>query len=490
MSTTKKGYKKNIFQCKYCSRSFSRRGAYRNHLQSHRDQMYLDENNLTREESTNISESVVARNNKQGPALSPILINDIITPCEEQISDINVHDAWKDDEPLIFDENISEKEIQSDIESNDEIDNIFVETEDQYYQNYTLLFPTVVSSSILTVLDVRTAQKVQETNNAIPSFPNSAYEAFVHLLTKHNLSDSVANDIISLFNNFHMDSTAILPSNAKAARKLLDSMQIPHILYKKTVIMEYNQKQYILYHRTIYDTIKELLSNEDIFKHCVFDFMPKYLTNINGENERCYGEQYNSEWWGRAQSSISENSKVLSIILYLDATTCDVLGKTSEHPIYLTLGNIPNWRRSKPDAKALLAYLPRIKETNEFKKRKDCSMVKHYLFQRLLEVLIEPIRSGSFDLRTDNGIIWCYPFLSELLGDMPEHHSLTLTYSSPNCNMPCYTCIILRDEFNNPLIDHSTIQLRTPIIMQNVLNNGDATKYSLHNMKNIFWTLP
>ncbi|CAB4446448.1 unnamed protein product [Rhizophagus irregularis] len=99
----------------------------------------------------------------------------------------------------------------------------------------------VVSSSILTVLDVRTAQKVQETNNAIPSFPNSAYEAFVHLLTKHNLSNSVANDIISLFNNFHMDSMAILPSNAKAARKLLDSMQIPHILYKKTVIMEYNQ---------------------------------------------------------------------------------------------------------------------------------------------------------------------------------------------------------------------------------------------------------
>lgn len=107
MSTTKKGYKKNIFQCKYCPRSFSRRGAYRNHLQSHRDQMYLDENNLTREESTNISEPVVARNNKQGPALSPILINDIITPCEEQISDINVHDAWKVKYIYIFLRNLS-----------------------------------------------------------------------------------------------------------------------------------------------------------------------------------------------------------------------------------------------------------------------------------------------------------------------------------------------------------------------------------------------
>lgn len=148
-----------------------------------------------------------------------------------------------------------------------------------------------------------------------------------------------------------MDPMATLPSNAKAARKLLDFMQIPHILYKKTFIMEYNQKQYILHHRTIYNTVKELLSNEDIFKYCVFDYMPKYMTNLNNENERCYGEQYNSEWWGRAQSSISEGAKVLSIIFYSDATTC----KTSEHPIYLTLGNIPNWRRNKPDAKVLLS---------------------------------------------------------------------------------------------------------------------------------------
>jgi hypothetical protein len=192
------------------------------------------------------------------------------------------------DELLIFDKNISEKEIQSDIESGDEIDNIFDKNEDQ---NYTL-FSTVESSSILMVLDIRTAQRLQETNNAtIPSFSNSAYEAFVQLLTKHNLSDSVANDIISLFNNFYMDPTATLPSNAKAARKLLDSMQIHHILYQKMVIIEYKHKQYILCHQTIYDTIKELLSNEDIFKYCVFNYMPKYMTNTNGEKVRCYGEQ-------------------------------------------------------------------------------------------------------------------------------------------------------------------------------------------------------
>jgi hypothetical protein len=290
-----------------------------------------------------------------------------------------------------------------------------------------------------------------------------------------------------------MDPTASLPSNAKSVRKLLDSMHIPHILYRKTIIMEYNQLQYTLHHRTIYDTIKELLSNTDIFKHCVFDYMPKYITNNEGECEKCYGEQYNSDWWGRAQASIGEGAKVLSIILYSDATICDVLGKTSEHPIYITLGNIPNWRRSKPDAKVLLAYLPRIKATNEHKKQKDFSMAKHHLFQRSMEVLIEPIRSGSIggiDLRTDNGILWCYPFLSELLGDIPEHHAMTLTFNSANCKMPCNSCIMPKNNFNDPLIDHSMIQLRTPEMMQSVLRDGIAAEYSLYNIENIFWTLP
>lgn len=41
------------FRCKYCPRTFSRRGAFRNHLKIHRDQMYLEENELTRENVSN-----------------------------------------------------------------------------------------------------------------------------------------------------------------------------------------------------------------------------------------------------------------------------------------------------------------------------------------------------------------------------------------------------------------------------------------------------
>ena len=39
------------FQCEYCPRSFSRLSAYRNHLRTHCDQMFLNETGLSREES-------------------------------------------------------------------------------------------------------------------------------------------------------------------------------------------------------------------------------------------------------------------------------------------------------------------------------------------------------------------------------------------------------------------------------------------------------
>src|SRR2546425_9498896 len=78
----------------------------------------------------------------------------------------------------------------------------------------------------------------------------------------------------------------------------------------------------------------------------------------------------------RAQRSINENAKVLSIIIYSDATTCDILGKKSEHPVFLTLGNIPSWRRNKPDAKALLAYLPKINQNDQ----KNAALAKLQLF--------------------------------------------------------------------------------------------------------------
>ena len=55
-------------------------------------------------------------------------------------------------------------------------------------------------------------------------------------------------------------------------------------------------------------------------------------------------------------------------MLYSDATNVDTLGKKNLHPIYMSIGNIKNWRRNKPNAKQLLGYLPILKASDNTEK--------------------------------------------------------------------------------------------------------------------------
>ena len=68
-----------------------------------------------------------------------------------------------------------------------------------------------------------------------------------------------------------------------------------------------------------------------------------------------YGEQNTGTWWENTEALLPIGAKLLSLILYSDATNVDTLGKSKLHPIYLSIGNIKNWRRNKQDAKQLLA---------------------------------------------------------------------------------------------------------------------------------------
>ncbi|CAB4383195.1 unnamed protein product [Rhizophagus irregularis] len=360
------------FRCEYCPKTYSKRSSLRNHLRTHRDQMYLNETGLFGEENTYISHPLqeanrpsmrneqdltledsywqddndIYGNYDENPSSSEDLnenLSEISNKTSSNNSDENLNEVSNTNLSDNSGENLSET---SNAKSDENISSIESDDDKNYDTPETIGNCSEVQSTVL--VDVRSIQIIQETTNLTPTtFPNPAYEAFVQLVTKHKLSDSVANDIIHLFNNYSMDPTATLPSNAKAARVFLDSIEIPHILYKKTIIMEYNQIQYTLHHRTIFDAIKELLSNKEIFKYCVFDYSPDYITNDKGEQERCYSELYNSDWWGRAQRSINESAK--------------------KH-----------------------------------------AMAKHQLFQRSMNILvIEPIMSvmsDGLDLRTDDGL--------------------------------------------------------------------------------------
>ncbi|GET51073.1 hypothetical protein GLOIN_2v1784311 [Rhizophagus irregularis DAOM 181602=DAOM 197198] len=278
-----------------------------------------------------------------------------------------------------------------------------------------------IEYSLIDVEPILTFESLDIRVTNIPEFSSEEFGNFMELLTKWNLSDACGNDILKFSKKICRDNV-ILPTSVKKGRQLLDQIVVPHISFKKAPIMTYKQETYYLHYRPIFDVIKELLSNKDIFAHCTFKF-----TLLNHNGERIYNEQYNGQWWKRVQKSLPNGANVLSVILYSDATTRDHLGKTSEHPIYLTL---------------------------------------------------------------DNGIKWCFPFISVMLGDLPENAAVTLTFNSVNCHHPCHKCLVEREKLNNVELTNDQIILKTPENMRCLVEQNSAQQYSLHDMKNIFWNYP
>jgi len=344
-----------------------------------------------------------------------------------------------------------------------------------------------IEYSLIDVEPIPTFESLDIRVTNIPEFPSEEFGNFMELLTKWNLSDACGNDILKFSKKICRDNV-ILPTSVKKGHQLLDQIVVPHISFKKAPIMTYKQETYYLHYRPIFDVIKELLSNKDIFAHCTFKF-----TLLNHNGERIYNEQYNGRWWERVQKSLPNDANVLSVILYSDATTRDHLGKTSEHPIYLTLGNIVSWRRNRPDAKILLGYLPILKAKDISQKRsKSFRLAKRVLYQYALNILTRSLLdyNGGFDLQTDNGIKWCFPFISVMLGDLPENAAVTLTFNSVNCHHPCHKCLVEREKLNNVELTNDQIILRTPENMRCLVEQNSAQQYSLHDMKNIFWNYP
>lgn len=175
---------------------------------------------------------------------------------------------------------------------------------------------------------------------------------------------------------------------------------------------------------------------------------------------------------------------MLSIILYSDATTTDTLGKSQLHPIYISLGNIPTWRRNKLDAKQLLGYLPILKAANK-------ELVRE-VFHKSLRHLLEPIilLKDGVDLMVNNEKIWFYPRVSTIIADWPEAASFCLVFKSANSTLPCHFCLVRKDDLANIDLSSNDIVLRTHDEMRERLEDRMQKSVCIESVSNFFWDLP
>ncbi len=176
-------------------------------------------------------------------------------------------------------------------------------------------------------------------------------------------------------------------------------------------------------------------------------------------------------------------------MIYIDGTTLDTLGRKSEYPVFLTLGNIPNSRRNLPDAKVLIGFLPHLITRNiKLQNSKKFKQKKRELEYRALKYLLGPLLKESGIYLAINGNVEHFTiYLSTILADMLEAQSICCTYKSYRAKCPCYKCLTPGNQLNNMNIRQNSIVLRNHSNMQEAASSRNADQYSIHQHNNFFW---
>ncbi|CAG8755133.1 13987_t:CDS:2, partial [Cetraspora pellucida] len=206
-----------------------------------------------------------------------------------------------------------------------------------------------------------------------------------------------------------------------------------------------------------------------------------------GHQERLFSEFYDSKWWCRAQQNILSENKVLAIILFFDATTLDRLGKSSWHPIFISLGNIPTNLRNKTEAKALVGIMLTLQGTKEEQKTPEFRQLVRSVFHKCINVLIEPLRlqyHSGIMLKVNNYNLKCSIMLACVIGNWPENCKSCLTYSGASCARPCHTYLVGKDELNAINLPNNHMIVRTENRMRQIVAMKQGKDYSLYEETN------
>jgi hypothetical protein len=177
-------------------------------------------------------------------------------------------------------------------------------------------------------------------------WPNETYREFMEIVTEYQLSNLCGDRLIKLFNFIKNVNNNLFPKTTKEGRKFLDNSDFSYMKFKKVSITNFQDVDYHFYYQPIINGIKTLFLQPDINEEFVF----RYKGNAS---IKTYDEQYKSNWWCMTKKRFQ------LIIIY--CRLLSMLMQPREHPIYISLGNIPNWLRNKPHAKVLVGYLPKLK---------------------------------------------------------------------------------------------------------------------------------
>jgi len=96
------------------------------------------------------------------------------------------------------------------------------------------------------------------------NYSNETYSNLISLVIKHKLSNVIGNAIIKFFNKYANLDNLPLPKSIKQGHKYMDNMNLSSLKYTKIYIINYDNNEYYLYHQSLLNCIKNILSISNI----------------------------------------------------------------------------------------------------------------------------------------------------------------------------------------------------------------------------------
>ena len=127
------------------------------------------------------------------------------------------------------------------------------------------------------ILDDNILEESEAEVNA--DYPNEAYADLMTLVTKHNISNKTGDAIIKFFNKHANLNTSPLLKSIMQGRNYMDNMNIPTLTFTKTCIINYNNNEYYLHHRSLINCIKNILSIPDMSQNFALTFKKLEICN-------------------------------------------------------------------------------------------------------------------------------------------------------------------------------------------------------------------
>jgi hypothetical protein len=248
----------------------------------------------------------------------------------------------------------------------------------------------------------------------------------MELVVEGNISNKIGDKIIKFFNKYSNLEKSPLPSSTKNGKDYLNQINSPSLDFKEKTVATYSEVDIKLYYRPIFRAIQALLQRPEVADNFV------HKGNLRkDDNERIFGEPYECDWWLETEKTLPPLNHLLSVILYSDATTFDGLGKTSGHPVFLTLGNLPNWFRNLPEAKVLLGFLPKVQDSG-IKTTESFRNLQREIFQKCFDIMLRPLleKPDVLYFRVKGQPMYFAARISFFLSDMLEANEITATYKS------------------------------------------------------------